>query len=236
MFQMDNKVWADKIISKLDPSFRYRWEVYDSLICTCLSKNTVWIDLGCGGNSSVEIYGDKAGYAVGVDIKLPKHVTTAPFICADLRHLPIRSSVANFVTLRFVVEHLSNIPLDLFEIERILKPGGSILILTTNTWSPFIFLSRLLPFSIKNIIFRTLYKIPAADVQPTFHKFNSVRKMKCGIGDNIKLSHIEFIQDANYTNRLIFLAFFFWHLFTKWFSLKFLRTCIIAVFHKQPFA
>lgn len=230
--KIDTKVWCDKIIRGIDPSFRYRWEIYNQLICLNLSKNTLWVDIGCGNNLIVEDFGTEANFAVGIDLKPPEHKTTAPFVCANLRHLPIHSNIANFITLRFVVEHLQNIPNDFSEIERILKPNGRILIITTNSWSPFIFLPRILPFCVKNVIIRTLYKISAIDIQPTFHKFNSLRKMKRGLG-SLKLVYIDFIQDANYVRRWLFLIFFAWHLFTKQGVLKFLRTCIVAIFEKS---
>ncbi|KPJ72485.1 hypothetical protein AMJ52_06075 [candidate division TA06 bacterium DG_78] len=230
----DNKVWSDKIIKKLDPSFRHRWEVYNDLIYSFLSKNTIWIDIGCGDNSIVTSFADRSNFAVGIDRKVPEHRTKAAFICADLRDLPIKSGIADLVTLRFVVEHLQNIPDNFKEIDRILKITGRVIILTTNSWSPFIFLPRLLPFRLKNAIIQTLYKVSEPETLPTLHKFNSSRKMKCGLG-NLKLVSIDFIQDANYVRRWLFLIFFSWHLLTKRWGLNVFRTCIMAVFQKSIF-
>lgn len=225
------KEWCDKVISRIDPSFRYRWEIYNQLICTILSKNTLWVDIGCGNNTVVEDFGSRANFAVGIDIKPPEHQTTAPFICANLPYLPLHSNSTDFITLRFVVEHLQDIPHDFSEIERILKSNGQVLIITTNSWSPFIFLPRILPFCVKNVIIRTLYKISAIDIHPAFHKFNSLRKMKRGLG-SLKLAYIDFIQDANYIRPWLFLLFFTWHVVTEGSLLKFLRTCIVAIFKK----
>ena len=96
----------------------------------------MWVDIGCGDNSIVEDFGRRANFAVGIDFKTPERRTTAQFICADLRNLPFKSEIADLVTLRFVVEHLQNIPDDFKDIERILKHSGHVLILTTNSWSP----------------------------------------------------------------------------------------------------
>jgi ubiquinone/menaquinone biosynthesis C-methylase UbiE len=228
----NNKAWSDKIIQKLDPSFRHRWEIYNNLICSFLSKSTIWIDIGCGDNSIVSNFADRSQVAVGIDRKVPEHRTKAAFICADLRDLPLKSKITDLVTLRFVVEHLQNIPADFKEIDRILKPDGRVIILTTNSWSPFILLPRLLPFHLKNAIIHALYKVSEPDTLPTFHKFNSFKKMKCGL-DNLKLASIDFIQDANYVRRWLFLIFFFWHVLTKRWGFKVFRTCIIAIFQKS---
>ncbi len=229
--KIENKVWADRIILKIDPSFKYRWEVFNELLCANLSQNTLWVDLGCGDNRVVEEFGGRTNYAIGIDLILLEHKTTIPFIRADLRDLPLRSGIVDFVSLRFVAEHLQNIKKCFSEIERILKPGGRVLVMTTNPLSPFIILSRLLPFGLKSTLIRTLFNVEKATVYPTFHRFSMLASVSGNIC-NLKLVYIDYLQDVNYVRRWLFLIFFFWHMLTRIRALRCLRNITVAVFQK----
>ena len=229
---MNNKAWADRIIQKLDPSFKQRWDAYNELITSYMAKESIWVDIGCGDNFSVETFGSKARLAVGIDLLLPQHKTAALFICGDIRHLPISSEIADLVTLRFVVEHLPYIPSDFTEIERILKPGGYIVMITPNLWSPFVFVAQLLPSVLKRKILHALYTVDESEVIPTYHLLNTPSQIRKGIG-KLKPVRLEFVQGASYVRRWLFLIFFLWHLFTKKGFVKVLRDNLLAVFIKD---
>lgn len=188
-----------------------------------------WVDIGCGDNAVVADLGNRAEFAVGVDAKIPQQRTTAPFVCANLNHLPLQQGAVDFVTLRFVIEHLKDVPKALLEIERIMKPKGKFVVITTNSWSPFVFLPRILPFRLKKKLLMSLYEVEASTIQRTYHRFNSVPLMRQGIG-NLKLIELRLIQDVNYVRRWLFWVNFIWHMLTKMKPLRYLRTCIFAVY------
>jgi len=227
----ENRIWSDRIISRTDPTFRHRWDVYNDTICSFLHPDAVWVDLGCGNNALVETFGTRARYAVGADIVEPEHPTSAPFVPMQPDRLPFESEFADLITLRFVAEHLPDIPGSFAEIDRVLKPGGHVVVLTTNTWSPFIFLPRLLPFRLKNAILSRLYKVRDVDVMPTFHRLNSPTAMREAT-PSLDLVRLEFLQDANYVRRWIFLIFYAWHLATRPAPFRALRTNLLAVYRK----
>jgi ubiquinone/menaquinone biosynthesis C-methylase UbiE len=229
----ENRIWSEKIIRRWDPSFKHRWTLFEEAIRATLRPDSVWIDVGCGENYIVENLGSACRLSVGTDLLMPRRPTTAPFVRADLRHLPFRNSSADLVTLRFVVEHLANIPEDFAEVERILKPGGKLIILTTNAASPLIAIPHaLLPYRLKNMILRTLFKVREDEIFPTHHRFNSWRRMNRGAG-RLEPVTIELLQDANWVRRPIFLFYFAWHLLTKPAITRRLRTNIIATFRKR---
>ena len=154
---MNNKEWSEKILQKYDSLFKHRWEIYDEIVKGALSSQMVWVDCGCGNDGMVETYASLVKTAVGVDIIDPIHKRN--YIKADIRYLPFPSDYADLITLRFVVEHFQNSGEYIYELTRAIKPGGQIIILTTNLLSPFIFLPRLfLPSSIKNSTGLTLCK------------------------------------------------------------------------------
>ncbi|MBI4536185.1 MAG: methyltransferase domain-containing protein, partial [Ignavibacteriae bacterium] len=170
--------------------------------------------------------------ALGIDIRVPENGTSIPFVCGHLPFLPMRPASVDLLTLRFVVEHLEDIARDFSEVERVLRPGGHVVILTTNSESPLILFPRLLPFALKNWILRTMYKVDESDIFPTFHRFNSIRVMKRGIG-RLRLERFYAIQDANFVRRWIFVPFLAWHVLTRPKPLQVLRTNILSVFVKH---
>jgi SAM-dependent methyltransferase len=89
------------------------------------------IDLGCGQGELVQLF-KKLGYdAKGLDY---------PEI--DLENpLKLPSNHYNYVICKFVFEHIRNIMPLMAEINRILKPGGKVVVLTDNSpanWKMFL--------------------------------------------------------------------------------------------------
>jgi len=229
---MDNKEWADRLIAKLDIDYQYRWEAYDQSICELLSANSIWLDIGCGNNAVVHSLGHNARTAIGVDREIPAEATQDTFVCGDIYHLPFGPASIDLITLRFVVEHLDNIDLALSEAAIVLKPGGRILVITTNLWCPFVFGARILPFTLKKFLLQILYRVTSHNIQLTYHKFNSPQIVAGGTQD-LRAIRLTFLQDVNYTRRSLFVLTFSWHLMTKMLSLHYLRSCMIAIYEKR---
>jgi SAM-dependent methyltransferase len=226
-----NRIWSNAIIQRIDPSFRHRWEVFNDLLVQMLDEHTVWIDVGCGDNNLVETFGSHAQRAVGIDPLDPVGGTPAPFIKADITALPFEDNSVDVVTLRFVVEHLRRIPEDFAEVARVLRPGGRVLSVTTNTWSPFVFPLRLLPFGLKNLLIRSLLRVEERDIFPTYHRFNTPRRMRRGAG-RLQLQRLILVQDCNFTRRWLFVCLFGIHLLTRPAVLQGLRPNLVAVLQK----
>jgi len=172
---------AEKICFKLDPTYKYVRTEYNEILESILTSDFVWIDIGCGSNKHVKKFGKMVKYTVGMDLLPPSDPSS--FFTADMNYLPLKSGNIDLITVRFVVEHIKNIEPILSEIQRILKPGGQLLILTTNTWSPYILLGRLLPLSLKTTLIRFFYRINESNTLPAWHRFNSIGKMKSQTGD-----------------------------------------------------
>ncbi|MBK8911373.1 MAG: class I SAM-dependent methyltransferase [Chlorobi bacterium] len=229
--QQSNRQWSDRIIRRTDPTFRHRWEVWVNKLSAMLNKQTVWIDVGCGSNAMVEEYGHRAASAIGTDVVPPERPSSAPFLLMRPDTLPFPDASADLITLRFVAEHLPDVPRTFSEIARVLRPGGRVMVLTTNTHSPFIILPRLLPFRLKNAILSRLFRVRDVDVMPTFHRLNTPHAMRT-VHPDLELLELEFLQDANYTRRWIFLLFYAWHLATRPRPFRRFRTNLLGVWGK----
>jgi len=226
-----NRPWTEHIFRALQPDYRDRSRFYDESLTSHITKDSVWIDIGCGPNEHVMEFGHLAKLALGIDILDDNSRTNATFIRADLRKLPFATSCATLITLRMVAEHLERVPEDFSEINRILAPGGRLIVLTTNTRSPIIFLARILPYSIKRWLIRKIFKVSNDEIFPTFHKFNTPGMMARGVLD-MKLSSLRFIEGVPLERPWLTCIFGTWYCFTKIPLLWYFRSNLLAIFQR----
>lgn len=228
---MNNRLWSEKILRTIDPTFRHRWEVYEEYLQKSLGLEKVWIDLGCGYNLDVEEKKHMVFYGAGLDLERKKIKINEPFIIANICDLPFKSNSIHTISLRFVIEHIKDTNRLLSEISRVLVPSGTLIFLTTNLWSPLILLPKLLPFSLRRYIIRILFKVQEEDISPTYHNLNSYLRLK-KVHYDLRLTKLEYIQDLNYTNRLIFIIFMIYHIILKARFLKVFRTNLLVIYKK----
>lgn len=96
-----------------------------------------FLDIGCGSGGSVRAATDMGWDAVGIDldpelIQKGRDVFKANVRCTTLLDANFEANQFDFIRLRDVIEHLPN-PLEaLQEINRLLAPGGGLLVSTPN--------------------------------------------------------------------------------------------------------
>jgi ubiquinone/menaquinone biosynthesis C-methylase UbiE len=221
----------ENIFRKFNPKYQPRWEVYEMMLNKSITKDTTWLDIGCGKNELVANYGSMAKSAVGIDILDNEDRTNAPFLLSDLRNIPLPSDYADLITMRLVVEHLEKIPEDFSEICRLLIPGGKLIILTTNSLSPIVFLPRLLPYRLKSWIIQKMLDVDSREIFPTYHRFNTANKMAKGLPE-MALSSIDYIEQVPLTKPFLLILFGLWYTIVKISIFKYYRSNLLAVFHK----
>lgn len=177
-----------KLQSIIAPRLLYSQTIYEDIIRKSIDNNSKWLDLGCGHNllppwrkeqecsliSCVE-------EVVGLDYdygSLIKHKTINKKIRGNISYLPFKDNYFDIVTSNMVFEHLKEPVVQLEEIFRILKPGGTLLFHTPNSLSYTTFLAKLIPESIKDKIIYLLQNRKEEDVFPAFYKINSISNIK----------------------------------------------------------
>jgi len=161
--------WAKDFLSRNDPGYRFRWEVYFGELERLLKDVDSFLDAGCGDNQTVrELF--FSGFKIGVDQRRPED--SDHFCCARLEQLPFPPGSFEVIGCRFVLEHLPDPHTALQEFSRVLRPGGFLLTQTTNRTHPLIFLSRLLPRRFKQRLARLIYGRTGGTEQRTYHRFN----------------------------------------------------------------
>ena len=227
-----NQSTIERIFRQCNPEYQHRWEAYETVLDAAITGQTVWLDIGCGKNEFVARFGGKARNAIGIDLLDCKDRSDAPFLQADLRHIPLPSGYANLITLRLVVEHLERGSDDLADVCRLLDPGGRLIILTTNSLSPIIFLPRLLPYRQKSWTIQKMFGVASHDIFPTFHRFNSPRKMARGFDDMAPV-RLDYLEGVPLDRPFLTLLFAVWYAIAKIPGLRRLRSNLLAVFQKR---
>ena len=110
------------------PRTAYPDQLVHHLTRTIYGKPGRLLDLGCGRGDQLEAF-RRAGYeAVGVDIHDDRHPDAAH---VDLEEpLPFEAGSFDYVFTKSVVEHLSDPLFALTEARRVLRQGGTIVVLT----------------------------------------------------------------------------------------------------------
>ncbi len=229
---MANKESFEKIIRFVEPNYKHRWTLYEENLRVYLDKDKVWLDLGCGNNADVEEKKDLVKFAIGIDVYRNDNLENNSFILAKGCSLPLKSNSVDVISLRFVIEHIEN-PEQLFnEFQRVLKKDGIVVVLTTNILSPIIFLPKLVPYRLRKLIMKLLFDVYEEDIFPTFHHFNSPRKVK-KVTNNFEIVKLEYLQALNADNFFVFSSFLFWHLITKIKFLNIFRSNIFMIFKRK---
>lgn len=168
---------------------RVRWnqEIYSEWLRTYVTKNTCWLDAGCGHRllppdffSLERELMRKARLVIGVDVStdsLRRHKTLDLRSRSSLEALPFPDQSFNLVTCNMVVEHLPDPQLTFREFERVLCPGGVLLVHTPNTWNYAVMLARVLkkvvPAKALVQLIRWSEERQDADIFPTYYRINT---------------------------------------------------------------
>ncbi len=110
-----------------------------------ICRGTV-VDLGCGYGAYVRALSPFANKVIGVEveetrlqkaIEINKNRTNVVFLHYDGERIPLASESVDNVIMIEVLEHVKNDLKTLLEINRILKPGGGLLLSVPNKYFPF---------------------------------------------------------------------------------------------------
>lgn len=229
----ENEQWARKFARKLDKNWKPRWEIYDDFVINLQNPQHICLDLGCGNNDELSP-DSEFHFKFGMDLLSPKPDNTGkiPFARSDLYILPLKAKSVDVVLLRYVAEHIGDPRQAFSEIHRVLKPGGKVLILTTNRNSPLILLPGLIPYPLRKKLITYVFKAKDEDIFPTWHRLNS-RSDFSKLKDLFEIEKWTYLQDVNWSRKWLFILLFLFHLKTKWLGLRFLQSNILTILKKK---
>ena len=152
-------------------------EVEAELLRQALGPGSAVLEAGCGRTSRLRGYRDRIDRLVGVDLDKPGGASNEfvdEFVVADLcGTLPFADGTFDLVYSNFVVEHLER-PGDAFaEWYRVLKPGGSVVVVTSNRSNPLMAAARVLPQGLRTAVKGRGPGAEARDVFPARYRANT---------------------------------------------------------------
>ncbi|MDY6795414.1 MAG: class I SAM-dependent methyltransferase [Actinomycetota bacterium] len=159
------------------------------------------VDLGCGGEGYLEFLLEKEADITGVD----NRALDGPYrryLEADLDgRLPLEEGGYDLAVGKFMLEHLERPRVFFREVYRILRPGGTLLLLTPNVYYyPYtvnFLLSRLISQQSRMRAVQLFTGRPPGDVFPVFYRCNTPGCLRKGLnGAGFEMIHLRTYSDC----------------------------------------
>lgn len=160
-------------------------DVYEAAVANAVAPGCDWLDVG-GGTSpfpdNPKLAAELAARAnrfVGVDPSA--NVFDNPY--TREKHQGFVEDYASptpfdLATLRMVAEHVTDPAGAIGALGRLVKPGGRVIVLTVDLWSPITVVSRVVPFDLHYPVKKLLWGGEEKDTFPTAYRMNTRADLK----------------------------------------------------------
>jgi 2-polyprenyl-3-methyl-5-hydroxy-6-metoxy-1,4-benzoquinol methylase len=155
-------------------------DMYEGAVSNAIVPGCSWLDVG-GGHSMfpdnprlARTLASRCSFLAAVDPSDNVHAN-------DYAHERVQTVIERYhterrfdvATLRMVAEHIEHPEPALEALHRLLKPGGTAVVLTVNLWSPVTIVSRFTPFALHHHVKRFFWGTAEQDTFPVHYKMNS---------------------------------------------------------------
>lgn len=153
-------------------------DVYDAILSSLCSRDRILLDAGCGKKSMVRKHSPCFRYSVGMDIlpeAMMRNTGFSAFVSGDASNLPFKDEAFDVVVSQWMIEHIGKIDEVVHEFGRVLKKGGSLVVVSNSKYHPMMFLSSILPTGLRDWMKSKIF--PAyieEDTFPTYYQFNAL--------------------------------------------------------------
>jgi ubiquinone/menaquinone biosynthesis C-methylase UbiE len=155
-------------------------EVEASLLRRALQPGASVLDAGCGRTTRLGAYRGSIARLIGVDLDAAagaENEALDDFVVADCARLPFEDSTFDLVYSNFVIEHLVSPDAAFDEWSRVLRPGGSLVVLTSNSANPYLAVARMLPQRARITAKRLGPGAAERDVFPAVYRANTPARL-----------------------------------------------------------
>lgn len=196
---------CQKIFDRAYPGFQNAGQQYANHVGAVIDQQMHVLDVGCGRDSLASEPLQQASTCVGIDLVLDDlraNTLMTHVSMANAEHLPFATNSFDAIVSQWVVEHFSY-PSNVFaELTRVLRPGGALVLMTTNAHNYVPFFSRLVPQQLQSFLIQRLLKRPAGESFPTYFRANTGHKIK-----RLAASNNLSVQSLDYVGNPFYLAF-----------------------------
>ena len=144
------------------------------------------LEAGCGRTTRLARFRDRIDRLAGVDLDESggrMNESLDEFAVADLcSTLPFPDGTFDLVYSNFVIEHLERPPAAFAEWHRVLRPGGSVVVVTSNRSNPLMAAARVLPQGLRTAIKGRGPGAAARDVFPARYRANTPEVLTSQLG------------------------------------------------------
>lgn len=218
-------------------------EYYEAVVNKLVTKNTSWLDVGCGrhvfpsNTRLARILADRCARLEGVD---PDQTIQENLFV----HCRNNTAIENFrserkfdlVTLRMVAEHVGDPDRVLSCLSRLTKPGGKVVIYTINRWSPVPIITWYSPFKLHQPVKRFLWKTEEKDTFPVSYRMNERRVLR-SLFERAGFQEREFVylDDCRSFSRFRITQFLELSLrsLLKAVKLRYPENCLLGIYQRQ---
>ncbi len=168
-------------IARYAPHFKDVGYFFKGYLNRYLTADTLrLLDIGCGHQALGQEFYQRAKWRVGVDLDkaaLDANKLMNEKFFLSIERLPNFPEKFDVIIAQWVLEHLQNPEAAVRRISELCKPGGYFIFMTTNIYSPLVFLSKITPTFFKKLIKKLFLAIPPEDTHRTAYLINSVGKI-----------------------------------------------------------
>jgi SAM-dependent methyltransferase len=153
---------------------------YRAAIVRHAGPDVAVLDAGCGATMPfLKEIAPHVQLAVGVDLERLRRTTSDPHGCrADVGRLPFRDRTFDLITSMSVIEHLDDPGAVFREFDRVLKPGGALVVQTPNRFDYVSLIAHFTPFSFHRWVVPRIMSREEEDVFPTRYRANTSRALR----------------------------------------------------------
>ena len=152
---------------------------YRASIASHARPDMAVLDAGCGGTMPfLREIAPRVRLAVGVDLERLRQEPDGPHGCrADAGRLPFRDGTFDLIISMSVIEHLDAPDAVFREFDRVLKPGGTLIVQTPNLFDYVSLIAHFTPFSFHRWVVPKVMSRVEEDVFPTRYRANTRRAL-----------------------------------------------------------
>lgn len=170
---------TEKLKDKLYTDHTSPFERFTAEAQRMVKEQSVVLHGGCGADDSMGLRA-VARKTIGIDLDewIARNTDLDLAVIGELCYMPLRDRSVDIVLARWVLEHMSNPALFFHESARVLRPGGQLLLMTTNQYHYFALAVRMTPLRFQRWFVKNVFGGSPDDVFPTFYRANTSRRLR----------------------------------------------------------